>query len=292
MWRTITTFVVIAAWLGAAACGDKKAKPADQAASAQKAVGSNAATAQAGSGSGSGAGSAEANEPVLFNRLDVERYDDEKIVDHVPLKVKVPKVAAYRGFPGGALVTALAQGTEVIQLASRSGFYRVTFPDPEHADRRLMGWVAGPAFEAPPKLAKKYDAARCTIFDGGPGTQVYAIENDGRAAACEYVCRDASECESTGGKCELRMYIDKLGTIPDVWQYSTVCPLPSLVSNGPPELIGNQPPVNGRCPHGQSVVPRYGGGCYRVCKKDLDCPQGSTCRAFDKLKVKTKLCST
>jgi hypothetical protein len=289
--------MVITAALSAAACGDKKAKPADQAASADKAVGSNAVAAQAGSGSGSGssagsAAAADANEPVLYNRLDVERFDDEKPVDHVKLTVKVPnKVAAYTGFPGGAVVAELPHGTEVVQLASRAGFDRVTFTDPERPERRLMAWVAGPAFEDPPKLPKGFAAARCTILDGGPGTQVYALE-DNHIAACEYVCRDAGECESTGGKCELRMFIDKLGTIPDTWQYTTVCVVPNPIPNGPPQLIGNQPSFNGHCPFNQIIVPKYGSACYRTCKKDVDCPQGSNCRTFGELKVKAKLCST
>ena len=286
--------MVIAA-VSAAACGDKKSPSADQAASAEKAVGSNAVAAQAGSGSSAGSGSAAeaSNEPVLYNRLDVERYDDEKPVDSVKLTVKVPnKVAAYRAFPGGAMVAALAHGTEVVQLASRNGFYRVTFTDPERPERRLMGWVASPAFEDPPKLPKSFGPARCTIFDGGPGTQVYALEANNTIAACEYVCNNPSECESTGGKCELRMFIDKLGTIPDTWQYTTVCPLQQLIPNGPPQLIGNQPPFNGRCPFNEITVPKYGMVCYRACKKDLDCPQGSNCRSFEELKVKSKLCST
>lgn len=285
-------FVAIAA-LGAAACGDKKAKPAEQAA---KAVGSNAVAAGSGSGSGSGAGSgsataADANEPVLYNRLDVERFEDEKPVDHVKLTVKVPKVAAYRTFPGGATVAVLPRGTEVVQLASRSGFDRVTFTDPERPERRLVGWVGSPAFEDPPKLDKPFPAARCTILEAGPGTQVYALEDHNRAAVCEYVCKDPTECDSTGGKCELRMFIDKSGAIPDVWQYTTVCPVPNIVPNGPPLLVGNQPPFNGHCPFNEITVPKFGHACYRTCKKDVDCPQGTTCRTFPELKVKAKLCS-
>lgn len=282
---------MIAAALGGAACKDKKAKPTDQAASAEKAVGSNAVAAGSGSGSSAGSDAADPNEPVLYNRLDVERYEDEKPVDHVKLTVKVPKVAVYRAFPGGALVAALPKGTEVVQLASRSGFFRITFPDPERADRRLMGWVGGPAFDEPPKLAKKFDPARCTIFEAGPGTQVYALEGNNTAAVCEYVCTDKTECESTGGKCELRMFIDKTGAIPETWQYTTTCTIANYIPNGPPALVGNQPPFNNRCPFGEILVPKYGPVCYRTCKKDVECPQGTTCRQFDELKVKRKLCS-
>lgn len=284
--------MAIAAVLTAVGCKEK-AKPKDQAAS----VAGSGSGSQVGSAAGSGSGAADpgagSDGPIVFNRLDVERYDEEKPVDFVKRTIKAGQVAAYRSLPTGNQVAAIALGTEVVQLSTYRGFSRVTFPDPEKPTQRLMGWVADQVFEDPPKLAKKYDPARCQIFDARLGTQAYALENDYQKARCEYVCKDDSECVNIGAKCEPRMFIERMGGIPQTLQYTWVCSLPDEVVSTIPELIGNVPPTStGRCPFGQMIVPKYGPMCYRFCKKDVECPQGSTCRTFESLKVKSKLCST
>jgi len=269
--------IVIAAALGCglAACGNKKkSEPVE--------TGKPVAIADAG---------LDAAALEAANELDVARYEDEVAVDHVPLKVKTSAALAFKSYPMGDLIVTLDRDDDVVQLSERYGFYRVTFSDPKHRSRKLMGWIGHFAFEPPP-AKKKFPLLRCRVGTGQPGTALVVLEDPPR---CAYVCKDAAECVATGSKCEARIVVPQSsGEITSSPSYTTVCTAaaksPEAGVGGkkpPPSLFGTSPPVNGKCPRLFTPAPKVGPLCYRSCKTDIECPEGSMCKAFGK----TKLCS-
>lgn len=267
--------IVIAAALGCglAACGNKKkSEPVE--------TGKPVAIADAG---------LDAAALEAANELDVARYEDEVAVDHVPLKVKASAALTFKSYPMGDLIVTLDRGDDVVQLSERYGFYRVTFSDPKHRSRRLMGWIGHFAFEEPPP-AKKFPLLRCRIGTGQPGTALVVLEDPPR---CAYVCKDAAECVATGSKCEARIVVPQSsGEITSIPSYTTVCTAAAKspeagagAKKTPPSLFGTSPPVNGKCPRLFAPAPKVGPLCYRSCKTDVECPDGSTCKAFGRIKL-------
>jgi len=269
---------IIAAALGCGlvACGDKKKpEPVETAKLAEP--GKSVDTDKPSDAAGRDAAGAEAS-----NELDVARYEDEVAVDHAPLKVKASTATAFRSYPKGDMVATLNHDDEVVELSERYGFYRITFPDPKDRSRKLMGWVARFAFEDAPTTKKKLTLPRCVIGTGDPGTAVLVLEDPPR---CAHVCKEAAECVASGRKCEARIVVPRSGDFASNPSYTTVCGAKPPDPNARPSLFGVPAPGNGKCPRSYALAPKLGGFCYRSCKKDLDCPDESTCRTFGKVKL-------
>jgi len=274
--RRIAIVIAAALGCGLAACGNKKKpEPVE--------TGKPVAIADAG---------LDAAALEATNEHDVARYEDEVAVDHVPLKVKAPAALAFKSYPMGDLIVTLDRDEDVVQLSERYGFYRVTFSDPKNRSRKLMGWIGHFAFEEPPPAKKKLPLLRCRIGTGHPGTVLVVLEDPPR---CAYVCKNAAECAATGSKCEARIVVPQPpAESTSIPSYTTVCTAAAKspeagadARKSPPSLFGISHPVNGKCPRHFAPAPQVGPLCYRSCKTDVECPDGSTCKAFGK----TKLCS-
>lgn len=247
---------------GVAACGDKK-QPQKQPESMDKPV-----------------AIVDARPTEAANEADVARYADEVAVDHKPLKVKLSSALVFKSFPKGEIVTTLDHDADVVQRSERYGFYRVTFPDPNDRSQKLMGWMAHFAFEDLPPTKKKLAMPRCTAGTGHPGTVLVVLEDPPR---CAYVCKDTAECAATGTKCEARVVVPPSGEVPSSPSYTTACTAPPNSGDGAekPRLgfFGTAYLGNGKCPKLFAPAPKAGPLCYRTCKTDVQCPEGSTCKA-------------
>ena len=224
--------------------------------------------------------------PEAANELEVLRYDDEAPVERVPLTVKTPFANAYRAYPKGDLVTTLKAGTTVIQLAERNGFYRVTFDAPYPPARTLMGWM--------PKFVFDDATAAAMATDAGPGTKKMPFCNVGlreflvsqdpahRDAHCAYFCKDDFECAKASCTCEAAIGLEPSGALTTSAQFTTVCTDAGAPTRDGgkrvPSLYGKPHNVDGTCPPHFVPAPKIGKFCFRSCKTDVDCPNGSTCR--------------
>lgn len=237
------------------------------------------------------AGSPDAAGPEAANEGLVKRFDDETLVDHLPLTVKASSALATLACPKGNTVATLQQGTAVVQLAQRNGYYRVTFADEANPALRKMAWVAHFAFEEPVPPGKKMDPPRCPTT---MGIQVIVVE-DGKAR-CAYECTADRECASAGGKCEAAPILPDTGELPPVPTYTTVCKPPQAPgpdAGKPRTYFGIPHAGQGKCPKHFVDAPKVGDLCYRDCKVDTDCPEPATCGAgpWGPRGASLKLCS-
>jgi hypothetical protein len=233
--------------------------------------------------------------PEAANELDVQRYEDEKSEDHVPLTVKTPFANVYRSYPKGELVTTLKAGSAVVQLAERNGFYRVTFDAPYPPARRLMGWM--------PKFIFDDAMAAAMLRDGGVDAggkkafckvelQEFPVMQDiaRRDVHCAYVCKDDLECARASAVCEAAIVLEPSGQVNASTQYTTVCTdAGAPVGDGGrkvPSLFGVPHLGDGKCPAKYVPAPKIGSYCFRSCKADSDCPSNATCRLSDTKEAK------
>ena len=222
--------------------------------------------------------------PEAANELDVKRYDDEALVDHVPETVKAPSAAAVSAYPKGDSVATLQKGTVVAVLAERNGFSRVTFPDEKSPARRMMAWVVTAAF-AEPLAPVKLPLARCPVT---MGIQLTVLQNG--KATCAYECAADRECAG-GGACEAAPLLTDTGELPPSPRYTTVCtPPPAAADAGPkvPSLFGEMRLSNGKCREGFAEAPKLGSLCFMTCKTDRNCAEGFSCKATPA--AREKLC--
>jgi hypothetical protein len=101
--------------------------------------------------------------PWAANAADVTRFADE--VPYGPDAVIAHDKTAVRRSPGGAIVTTLPAGAEVVKLSARGDDDLVGFDDKKSGGRHLMGWVAQSALQDP---APPPDPTPTVTEDSGP----------------------------------------------------------------------------------------------------------------------------
>jgi hypothetical protein len=222
--------------------------------------------------------------PEAANELNVKRYDDEKLVDHVAKTVRASSASAVTSYPKGDSVATLQNATPVTVLAERNGFSRVTFADEKSPGRRTMAWVVSAAFDEP-LPPTKVPVSRCPVT---MGIQVTVLQNG--KATCAYECAAARECAG-GGTCEAAPLLTDAGELPPSPRYTTVCTPPAGGADaGPkvPSLFGEMRLSNGKCREGFTEAPKLGALCFMTCKTDRNCAEGFSCKATPA--AREKLC--
>jgi hypothetical protein len=221
------------------------------------------------------AGPPDAAGPEAANEGNVKRYDDEKLVDHVPLTVKASSALATTAYPKGNAVATLQQGTAVVQLGERNGYFRVTFADEKTPAVRRMAWVVRFAFDEPPAAPRKTTVPRCPTT---MGIQVIVLDDNDKGR-CAYECADDRECP--GATCEAAPLLPSTGELPTLPTYTTACTAPALDGGAdggkPPIYFGMARQQNGKCQRFFVEAPKIGDMCYRTCKVDTDCPDPGVC---------------
>ena len=130
---------------------------------------------------------------IASNEGDVARFPDETKLADVATKI----VQAYNvreAPPAGTLVTNLARGTAVTQIASRGQYFLIVFDKPGEAGTKLMGWVHRNAFSA-------------VVQDAGPlvcATGEVALFGDtpfcGKLCSADRDCPGGQACKGSGAK--------------------------------------------------------------------------------------------
>lgn len=225
------------------------------------------------------AGPPDAAGPEAANEGLVKRYDDEVLVDHVPLTVMAGSALATTAYPKGSSVATLQHGTAVVKLSERNGYFRVTFADEKAPALRRMGWIVRFAFDeregADGGAPKKVTMPRCPTTMG-----IQVIVLDGDKARCAYECAADAECSAASGTCEAAPLLPDSGELPAAPTYTTVCTAPALdggVDAGKPIYFGMARTPAGKCGKFFADAPKIGEICYRSCKVDTDCPEPGVC---------------
>ncbi len=268
------TFAAVTAGLVVGCADKKKASP----------------SADAG---GMDSGSPDAAGPDAMNEGNVHRYDDESLVDRLPLVVKASSALVTSSCPKGDAIATLQRGASANQLSERNGFYRVTFADDKEPTRRKMGWIARFAFDDPVAPPRAIALPRCPTT---MGLQVTVLAEEGKAR-CAYECAADRECP--GSACEAAAIVPDNGVLPPVPTYTTVCSPPSPDGGADAgarrrSYFGIPHASNGKCPKLFIDAPKVGDLCYRFCKSDTDCPEPATCGGVPAASGagQVKLCST
>jgi hypothetical protein len=150
--------------------------------------------------------------PLAVNDFEIQRYPDEKPINHVLGTTHVFESDARTQASAtlGTVVAKLSPGTPVDEISERSGWMLVVFIDPKDPteSRREMGWLAdsdfivpgmrrvdaGPApTAAPPRAARPLDVKQeHGACPGGYGPC---------GAMCRLECRADPDCVVTGARC-------------------------------------------------------------------------------------------
>ncbi len=218
------------------------------------------------------------------NEDDIARFPDETKLDNVAASLLRP--GSVREAPvTGAVVTTLAKGASVTQLAQRDKYFLVVFPDPKNASKKTMGWLHQDAF-----------SAVLSVLDGGVKALTckapeIALWSDG--PFCGRACTKDTDC-ATGQACKGSASKLKDGKIGDT---TTVCTIFHPHDAGAPKApaadagtagdagakadaaadAGTKPilppltvdvdvvdPTNNLCPPAFQLVPKDK-KCHRVC---------------------------
>ena len=119
--------------------------------------------------------------PAAANENDISRFPDEKKLENVTGTIQ--RVTNVREIPGiGKIVTTLAKGGTVTEIAQRGTFFLVVFENPKD-QKKLMGWISQDSFTA------QADAGIIVIKCTAPET---ALISDG--TLCGRVCTVDTDC--------------------------------------------------------------------------------------------------
>lgn len=212
--------------------------------------------------------------PTAKNENDISRFPDEQKLENVAATLL--RQANVREVPGtGKLVTTLAKGGTVTQIAQRSTFFLVMFQNPDATTS--MGWIPQESFTAPPVVEPTVVKVKCVL----PET---ALISD--APFCGKICTADTDCPS-GQAC--KGAANKLAGTSGKGDAVNVCivfgqPRPAIDASAPitpivppitPTIpnpaadVGVVAPTGGKCPISFTLVK---GQCHRNCVLIRGCP--------------------
>lgn len=215
--------------------------------------------------------------PAAKNENDISRFPDEKKLENVAATLL--RQANVREVPGtGKLVTTLAKGGSVTQIAQRSTFFLVVFQNPDGSTS--MGWIPQESFTAPPVVEAGIATIKCVL----PET---ALISD--TPFCGKICTADTDCPS-GQAC--KGAANKLSAAGAKGDAVTVCtvfgaprttvdaaapavpitPVPPVAPAipAPAANVGVVAPTGGKCPADFSLI--KDGQCHRNCARIGGCP--------------------
>lgn len=238
------------------------------------------------------------------NENDIARFPDET-------KLADVAVATQRQYnvreapPAGTIVTSLAKGTNVVQVAQRGQYFIIEFDDPKTAGQKMMGWVHADAFSAVATVDAGIATLKCP-------TGEIALFSD--TPFCGKLCQKDSDCPTTQackGQANKLTAQGKAGdgvTVCTVFHPHVDAGAPTVVDAGAPKVdagvvdaggLNNQKldagkttppppapagdvtaPTGGQCPTGFSLVAKTG-KCHRQCPTVAACKPTSFCIKCD-----------
>lgn len=193
-YRNVAVFALVAGLVG---CGLlQKLRELGQEAGADGAAGGATETADAASAEEADSGTAA---PSYANEKDVKRFADEDKVEAEESATEWPTTTP-RTEPGtGSAVASLPKGTKCTKVAQRGHSVLVSFADPKHAARTLLGWVSADAFVAgttPPPATLNLGAGGAKKTTGVcPVGLTLLVDGD---AFCAKRCKVDKDCKSVG----------------------------------------------------------------------------------------------
>jgi hypothetical protein len=138
-------------------------------------------------GTADGGAEARASNPDGVNAKDVERFPDERAIDHEAATLTLlatVRVSPPRGEP----IVNLPTGTDVQKLSAHGDFLLVSFTSPKTGSR-TMGWIPASAIAAPPSEAASGHAHDHVLahhdatLDGGAVLAVASTPDAGHGGA-------------------------------------------------------------------------------------------------------------
>jgi hypothetical protein len=204
--------------------------------------------------------------PLASNEASVTRYPDESAINNMPQTTRwtVANVRTQASNTAGDMVAALKSGTEVTKIAEEKTFFLVTFPDPNDASKKDMGWVSQAVFT--PEPAHKHVPLHCT------GGQVPILLQVGEET-CMTTCTQDSNCPK-GNVCNGAGVLSNNGAPGASTKFcgpSAGPATPTTADAGAPpaKKLLDVKPEGGKCPAGYG---QCGVMCRYQCAKDADCP--------------------
>ena len=201
--------------------------------------------------------------PAATNENDISRFPDEKKLENVTGTLL--RVTNVREIPGiGKIVTSLAKGGTVTEIAQRGTFFLVVF---EKDSKKLMGWISQDSFTAQPAFDASV-AIKCNAPDS-------ALVGD--TAFCGKVCTADTDCVA-GQRC--KGAANRLLTNGGKGDAVTVC----TIFGAPAAVVTPATPVTPIPPPPVVVQPKCGAGtifvaqdkqCHRSPCKIGQCPADS-----------------
>lgn len=238
---------------------------------------------------------------LASNEDDIARFPDETKLENVAATAKRP-YSVRDAPPAGAIVTTLAVGQNVTQIAQRQKYFLITLDDPK-TSKKLMGWIHGDAFvpaavDAGSVPEPKCAAGEVALFgdtpfcgkvcdkDGDcPSGQACkgsaAKWNKGKSGDSVTVCTvfnahdaGAPAADAGGGGLKLVTTLDAGTTALDAGGGgSKTTPIPTPTT----DIV---PAVDGKCAPGFVVV-KKDGKCHKLCPKPADCRAAFYCGKCD-----------
>ena len=226
---------------------------------------------------------------LATNEDDVARFPDETKLDNVSATAQRP-YAVRDAPPAGTVVTNLAKGQAVTQIASRQKYFLVTFDDAKKG--KLMGWVHADAFSAAPATLVEPKCAKGEI----------AVIGDtafcGKPCATDADCSSGDVCKGSASKWNKGKPGDPVTICSGAKKEQdagaakpTADAAPPAPPTPPAPTTDIVDPTSGQCPPGYVVV-KKDGKCHKLCPKASDCRAVFVCgECEDPAGKKNRVCN-
>jgi len=148
--------------------------------------------------------------PLASNSEDIARFGEETKLANVHAQVLLA-ANARESPPNGPVVTPLAKGTEVTEIAQRDAYILAIFANPKNTSESLMGWIFAPALGG--AVAPTTPTTPVVLKDGGTVVKVDASVAPPTSCpagltlvmvdlpVCAKICAEDKECP-TGQACK------------------------------------------------------------------------------------------
>lgn len=136
----------------------------------------------------SDASSEKSDKAEIENEEEVKRFNDEVKGSSTSMKTEWEVSTARTNLGEGDIVASLKKATEVTRIATKGDHYLVTFEDPGHEGKKLMGWVSKKVFTPEPKR----DASVRQQVTCAKGESPILLEGGGEH--CVRVCANDAQC--------------------------------------------------------------------------------------------------